>query len=68
MQSSSPIGLVPAPFLASPFAVSFHVMPLHLGVHTVDTWFFSDRAISFSIQSATSNDIVTLALSAVIAT
>ncbi len=56
---SGPIGLVLTSFLANQFAVSFYIMPLCLGVHNMDTWFFSDSAVNFSLQSTTSSDLIT---------
>ncbi len=43
-------------------------MLLCLGLHTMNTLFFFDSAVCFSMQSATNSDLVTLDLSAVIAT
>ncbi len=65
---SCSVALILGFFLASPSVVSFCVMPLCLGVYTMDTRFLFDKAVNFSVQSATSSDLVTLTASAVIAT
>ncbi len=57
-KSSRPIGLVLASSFASLSAVLFYWMPQCPGAHIMVTWFSSNSAVSFSIQSATSSDLV----------